>query len=531
MADQLNAAATHARAIADQEGHARFEVEGFVTDTFTSSNLEEARADLHRLALERASLEGADYLVELIDPEGEWLFRITASGEVIHLAGDDESPIDEESAWRGDADEGDELNTDVLPASPDVSPFLSEPTSLVPRSEPRRVRLRWPRSRSRQEVAVIFAAVVALGVVGTVAWGVLVGDRSGPVPMVTEAGQRVPGTPPAEWTGPVAWSTPPLLGEGGPPRVTVIGSDRVLVTTADRRLSMVRGSDGATLWSADLPDGEVHGQVVATSIGGTYVVAGHVGDRLTWWSLDTGDELGAIDLPRAAVVSFGGRSPLVGVSATEVGAIVDGQLRTTTVPQGATALAAAPDGRLTIASPTGWWHVPAGQQLGQTAATPWPYASTTPVELRPVSACGDVLVTVVPGESGLATAVLYTDESEVEWRAQGAIRLDGSQVAWRCSTSRSWGILGRTLLGFDTGEVTDLGPWTTTQLASDRALGTVGTQRVITGPDLERGVLPADEAFPDDLVRMGSESEVGALVRWTVDGAPRVYALTPSAAS
>ena len=55
---------------------------------------------------------------------------------------------------------------------------------------------------------------------------------------------------------------------------------------------------------------------------------------------------------------------------------------------------------------------------------------------------------------------------------------------------------------------------------------------VITGPDLERGVLPADEAFPDDLVRMGaSESEVGALVRWTVDGAPRVYALTPSAAS
>ena len=80
--------------------------------------------------------------------------------------------------------------------------------------------------------------------------------------------------------------------------------------------------------------------------------------------------------------------------------------------------------------------------------------------------------------------------------------------------------------------VRDLGPWTTTQIASDRALGTVTTQRVITGPDIERGVLPQDEAFPDDLVRMGSsESEVGALVRWTVDGAPRVYALTPGASS
>ena len=139
----------------------------------------------------------------------------------------------------------------------------------------------------------------------------------------------------------------------------------------------------------------------------------------------------------------------------------------------------------------------------------------------------------VPGTTpDLATAVLYTDEDQVEWRAQGAIRLDADQVTWRCSTSRSWGILGRTLVGFDDGVVRDLGPWTTTQIASDRALGTVTTQRVITGPDIERGVLPQDEAFPDDLVRMGSsENEVGALVRWTVDGAPRVYALTPGASS
>ena len=437
----------------------------------------------------------------------------------------------------GVCDLEDEENDPVAPrADLSESEHVSASERAAPRP-PRRIKLAMPfgfgRARITSRVVVIVAALVVLLAAAAVAWRVLAGGGPSPVAMHTEAGQRVPGTPPAEWTGPVAWSTPPLLAEGGPPRVTVVGSDRVLVTTADRRVSMVRGADGATLWSANLPEGEVHGQVVATSIGGAYVVAAHVGDRLTWWTLDSGDELGAIDLPAGAAVSFGGRAPLVGISPTEVGAIVDGQLRTTTVPQGATALAATTDGRLTIASPTGWWHVAAGQQIGQTPSTPWPFASTTPIELRPVSACGDVLVTVVPGQSGLATAVLYTDEpGSVEWRAQGAIRLDADQVTWRCSTSRSWGILGRTLLGFDDGVVRDLGPWTTTQLASDRALGTVTTQRVITGPDLERGVLPADEAFPDDLVRMGaSESEVGALVRWTVDGAPRVYALTPSAAS
>ncbi len=423
-----------------------------------------------------------------------------------------------------------EAALDASPPEPDgeASPHI-EPSV----AQPRRLRLPLPSKGQGGPIAVIAAALVVLLAAGAVAWRVLAGDGSGPVAMHTEAGQRVPGTPPAEWTGPVAWSTPPLLGEGGPPRVSVVGSDRVLVTTADRRVSMVRGSDGATLWSADLPDGEVHGQVVATSIGGAYVVAAHVGDRLTWWALDTGDDLGALDLPAGAAVSFGGRAPLVGLSATEVGAIVDGKLRRTTVPEGATALAATTDGRLTIASTTGWWHVAAGQQIGQAPATPWPYASTTPIQLRPVSACADVLVAVVPGTTpDLATAVLYTDEDQVEWRAQGAIRLDADQVTWRCSTSRSWGILGRTLVGFDDGVVRDLGPWTTTQIASDRALGTVTTQRVITGPDIERGVLPQDEAFPDDLVRMGSsESEVGALVRWTVDGAPRVYALTPGASS
>lgn len=399
--------------------------------------------------------------------------------------------------------------------------------------QPRQPRLPLPSRGQRGPLVVIAAALVVLLAAGAVAWRVLAGEAAGPVAMRTEAGQRVPGTPPAEWAGPVAWSTPPLLGEGGPPRVTVVGSDRVLVTTADRRVSMVRGADGATLWSAGLPDGEVHGQVVATSIDGGYVVAAHVGDRLVWWALDSGDEVGSIDLSEGAAVSFAGSAPLVGVSATEVGAIVDGALRTTTVPAGATALAAAPDGRLTLASPQGWWHVAAGEQVGQ--ATPWPYASTTPVQLRPISACGDVLVTVVPGSTpGLATAVLYTDEAagSVEWRAQGAIRLDSDQVTWRCSTSRSWGVLGRTLLGFDDGAVTDLGPWTTQQLASDRALGMVGAQRVITGPDIPRGVLPDAEAFPDDLVRLDSSGDrVAALVRWTVDGAPRVYTLTQGASS
>lgn len=429
--------------------------------------------------------------------------------------------------------------TDASPSIVTETPATTETeqpdnTATVPRP-PRRLNLAKPRFQ-RGPAMVLIAALVVLLACGVVAWRALfdVGPGRG-LAMDTAAGQRVPGAPPAEWTGAVAWSTPPLLAEGGPPRATVVGSDRVAVTTADRQVSMVRGADGATLWSTPLPEGEVHGPLAATSIGGTYVLAAHVGDRLTWWALDTGDELGSLALPAGSVVSFGGRAPVIGVSPTEVGAVVDGQFRRTTVPAGATALAAAPDGRLTVAAPQGWWHVQAGTQIGKTQPTPWPYASTTPVRLRPVSACGDVLVTVVPGSSAdLATAVLYTDEpgsGDVEWRAQGPIRT-GDQVTWRCSTSRSWGILSRTLLDFNTGEVRDLGPWTTTQIASDRALGQVGPQRVITGPQIPRGVLPQDEAFPDDLVRLDQGGDkVAALVRWTVDGSPRLYALTPSGAA
>lgn len=481
-------------------------------------------------------------LVLAVDAQGRaWNLRVDENGhrEVV--------PSAAEAAARSPEPEASPERPRVLRwrRTPDTAPPPADDSEDAQDQPPPTRPLRMPRwsalsAQEKSRRAVIAAVLVLVLAAGAVAVRVLLGSgvSSSPVSMDTSEGQVAPGTAPAEWTGPVLWSTPPLLAEGGPARVTVVGSDRVALVDAERRVSLVQAATGKTLWSTDLPDGEVHGVLAVTTMPEGAVLAAHVGDRLVWWRLSDGQQAGAVDLPSGAAVSFAGPAPLLGLSKSTVGAVVDGEVRSSTLPTGSTALAASPTGVLTVASESGWWHVPAGQDPTGTP-TPWQASipGKGPAKVRPVSACGGTLIGVIPpsNRSGIATAVMSTDDPDtgVTWLAQGPMRLSGEQVTWRCSTSRQWGILSRSLLNFTSGTVSDLGPWTTTQMASDRALGQIGQQRVVTGPAIQPpGVLADGEAFPDDLVRLDENGDrVAGLVRWTVDGQTKVYALSPASSS
>lgn len=404
------------------------------------------------------------------------------------------------------------------PAPPRPPVHYRRPPSAMPTAAAvtRRPRPRFP---GNGDLAIALALVVLA--VAVAAFAFTRGSRG--VEMEHDD-VTLPTAPPAEWSAQASWVSPPLNPKAH--RVLVVGGDKVGLVTADGHVALVEAATGRTLWSHRLPDVEVTKALHATNVDRVPSVALHAGDRLLWWTLATGEEHG-IDVPAGARVTFLGDGPLV-VTASSAAILTQGRLSTVEVPAGATALAARSDGTVTAAAPAGWWHLAAGVQPG--AAVPW---ESAPRRITPhvVSYSAGSILTVLPGAQ--PQMVVFVDRAkDVRYAFSGPVLTTSAgpspSVTWHPAPSGTWGILSRTLVDLDQGRFEDLGAWQTTVVASDRALGRIGNQRVLAGPSIPRGVLANEEGFPEDLTASG------ALVRVTVPGSglsrtpvQRVYLLPP----
>jgi hypothetical protein len=342
-------------------------------------------------------------------------------------------------------------------------------------------------------------------------------DRPG-VMLVRDETIGVP--PPAEWQAKSMWRTPALLKDAG--RVLMVDGTQMAFVTKDRTITLVDVERGEVRWSGRYPDAKPGTDLTATTIDGRRVVAAQVGDRLAWWDLESG-EAHDLGLPAGASVSLQGSAPLViGDQGRTAGTVAAGKLVTMPVPDGAKPLAARADGTVTATGAAGWWHLAAGRPAAQ--PTPWesPGNSGPPTI---VGYLGDSVVTVLPTKtSGTAYVAVYSDRpQDVRFAWGGAAWFDGGSADWYPSPSRRWGILGRTLVDLTTARSMDLGAWTTQLVSADRALGMLARQRVLVGPQIPAGVLPDNEAFPEDL------ATTAAAVRAESGGDEYVYLLPPKA--
>lgn len=327
-----------------------------------------------------------------------------------------------------------------------------------------------------------------------------------------------PATPPAEWATRARWRTPPLLPKSGP--ALVVGQDRVAVITAERTLLLIDAASGDTLWTADVPAGQLSTNLALTTIDGQLVIAAQVGDGLCWWGVDDGTPA-QLALPPGARATFLGSAPLIGTGPSTVATVRDAALVTTDVPPGATALAARSDGVITAAAPAGWWHLQPESTAGP--PQPWESISASPISPTVISYSFERIITVLPGKP--VRILVFSDRNEdVRFSFGGAIATENTatqplNLTWYPSPSATWGILSRTLIDLTRGRIVDLGDWTTRHVASDRALGTISSTHALVGPQIPRGQLVGGESFPEDLTTSG------ALVRSRENGSEMLYLL------
>lgn len=372
----------------------------------------------------------------------------------------------------------------------------------------------WRGRRTWWVLAVIVILVAVLIWAGLSALDRFAGTRMDSDP------EPVP-NPPAEWEADPVWSTPALMEDAG--QLPVIGGDKVALVTADRTVALV-DAGGDILWSSPLPEGDLpSGRVLTpTRIDGRPVVALHLDGTLAWWDVETG-EPGQVEVPPGPAVTYFGDQPLISVSSGTVAVLSDGQLQKIEVPEDATAFAARPDGVVVAASGPGRWSLRPGaagtsvrawEGVGADRAVlpvTWSWDRLIAVQ-KPVRQSGDV-VTV---EDGPTTLLVYSrDATTPEWSAE--VDLPAGQLAWRPAPSGRWGMLNDLLVDLEARQVRQVPGWTTTAVASDRALGVIGDQRVLVGPSIPPGVTAADEGFPEDTLRL-AEGRVGALVRTQTPG-------------
>lgn len=381
-------------------------------------------------------------------------------------------------------------------------------------------RRRRPRLPGNRDLAI--ALVLVLVAVAVAAFAFTRGPRDA---VMDHSQVELPSTPPAEWAKTASWSSPPLHRQAG--RVLVVGGDKVGLVLADRHVVLVEAATGRTVWNGRVPDAEIKGSLHSTTVDGTPSIALHVGDRLLWWVISTGEEHG-VDVPAGARVTFLGDGPLVVAQAT-VAVVAKGRLSTMPLPDGATALAARADGTVTAASTAGWWHLSADRAAG--AAVPWETWTAQRISPQVFGyASGNILV-ALPGTQ--PRLIVYVDrDKDVRYAYSGPILLSSPgpapTVTWRAAPNGAWGIADRTLVDLEEGSFEDLGAWQTVHVASDRALGKIGTQRVVVGPNIPRGVLTGDEGFPEDLTTSGAlvrtSEKASGLADGTID---RIYLLPP----
>jgi len=374
------------------------------------------------------------------------------------------------------------------------------------------------RERSGRKLFVI-GAVAVVALVAIVAVSALLMRGRPTVTIVRDEAIGV--TAPAEWDTKARWRTPPLLTDSG--RVLMVDGTAMAFVTSDRVVALVDVAGGEARWTARYPDGTPGTDLAVSTVDGRRVIAAAVGDRLAWWDLESG-EAHDIALPPGATVRLHGTAPLVVTDQGRTASmVVGGKLAGCPVPDGATPLAARSDGVVTATGPAGWWHLRPGQVTPNPVAWESPGPPGAPTI---VAYLGESIVTVLSSPTkGSAYLAVYSDRArDVRFAWGGPAWFDGDAADWYPSPSRRWGILGRTMVDLTSGRSADLGSWRTELVSADRALGRIGTQRVLVGPQIPAGALPDDEAFPEDL------ATTAAAVRATVGAEELVYLLPPKGA-
>ncbi len=474
---------TYAQVTLDDRGVGKITVVGEADELILGEKaLPEARGAALALLADRAKSQGRNWRVTAVDPDGTWELIITAQGEVREA-----DPL---------VDDGDDLADDEDKAGQRPTRFLSRqelrerPRLNIPqRWRPPRLVIAVPR---RSAAFITVGAVVLLLVVfSIVSWW----TSATPRPSVEQAAGTFAGNPPAEWDRTGRWVSPRVLPGSG--RALVVGQD-VAVITADRKVTLLDGSNGAARWTSELPEGAVHTDLASTTVDGAMVIAVHVGSTLAWWSGE-GDRRD-LTLPEEAAVSFLGTSPLVSLTRDTSAIVVDGHLdQNVRVPTGATPLAATATG-VTAASPAGWWHLKPGA-LPQ-RVRPWETPDGTPFTPTLISYSARSILLV--NGTKQKTLYVYRDrDTDIRFSFGASIpgREPISAGDWHSSPSRTWGILRHTLVDLEAGSTRDLGPqWRTRHVATDRALGISQDRQLIAGPKIPLGVIAPGEAFPEDTV-------------------------------
>lgn len=377
-------------------------------------------------------------------------------------------------------------------------------------------------------VAVVVAAAIVVAALAIIARTILHPRDTRPSEASAAAsGGRFPGTVAPGWSADPRWVSTAVEAGGG--RVLAFG-DAVAYVTAQHRLVAVDATSGVTRWQVPLPAGTLRDGLAHTTIDGRAVVAAHIDDTLAWWAAADGQGAGSVALPEGARTTFLGAAPLVGVDDRTVAVVRGNALRRLALPAGAYALAASERGQVTAASGRGWWHLRPGVAAGAPRA--WEVAAPDDEAPRAapvvVGYLGDSILTLYPADrTGRRHVVANTDAAQVRVSFRGPMTPPAGTtvtagVPWWPAPSGTWGVLGRTLVDLDRGEVSDLGDWTTTWITADRAYGTIDGRPVQVGPEVPRADVGAEITIPEVV------TPAGAVLRARAGDGERLYLLPPS---
>lgn len=328
-----------------------------------------------------------------------------------------------------------------------------------------------PDKPSRRRRSKVLPAVIAVGALTmTTAIGgavILARSRHATTPTATQPATappaELPVVPATGWSSHARWASAPLLGTTDH-ATPVVAGNTVVVPTTDG-LDAISVSTGETAWSSSLPNQLSAGPTHTYLENGPRIVA-QSQNQLLWWPETGATDPQTIDLPEGSQLSFEGASPLVQINDTHAATIgATGAVQQRVVPTGATALAANTDGSVTAASDSGmWWHLTNPDVARDGKPLSPPSAKAHPAKVMGYLSHYLIMLWQTPGAHTSAptyTAVIYDDTHNM--RPLRTVKIGTDIPTWTASPSRSWGILGHTLIDLKRRKAHNLGTaWSTT---------------------------------------------------------------------